>query len=365
MNSRALVRLFLPLLVFIASDYLFGPLYALLIAAGMRVIEFLLYWHKRRQRPPIPWFDILLLAVFFALTVPGEDFLPAGVDVLLFETLFLLVLAASLWGPWPFLQREIERLVKQMLASAELQREQTDRVMRQLLIAIATHAFFLAVAIGLDIKYARDFLLHPLTVTAILLLIAAIRQPFLWRRIYWSARYAGEEWLPVIDPKSGKVRFAAPRTVVHRHDNWLHPVVHINLLRHDGSWYIQLRGAGQKAYPGCWDVSIAGHIALGESIADAGEREAREEMNIALELPSKPHYIYQQKGENDMELVHAYVVFAEHLQPRPNANEADDGRWLPLREVDSWQRKMATTPAFRHESKWLTDYLMKRARGLN
>ena len=74
------------------------------------------------------------------------------------------------------------------------------------------------------------------------------------------------------------------RSEVHRL-GLRHRTFHCWLIRRDGSdRYVrfQKRQSSKDTYPGCWDITAAGHLEAGESVMDA-MREIEEELGI------KPH----------------------------------------------------------------------------
>ncbi len=68
----------------------------------------------------------------------------------------------------------------------------------------------------------------------------------------------------------------------------LHPTVHIWIVRkgENGNYdvLLQKRSAEKDSYPGCYDISSAGHVAAGEEIMESALRELEEELG----LPADP-----------------------------------------------------------------------------
>lgn len=80
---------------------------------------------------------------------------------------------------------------------------------------------------------------------------------------------------------TGKV---TARSVAHE-AGLMHRTVHIWVVRQmkDGSWQVllQQRSAHKDSFPGCYDVSSAGHIAAGDDYLESAQRELQEELGIA------------------------------------------------------------------------------------
>lgn len=73
------------------------------------------------------------------------------------------------------------------------------------------------------------------------------------------------------------------RTMVHR-DGDCHRTVHVWIIRKKAEGHIdvllQKRSRSKDAYPGCYDISSAGHIPAGEDYGTAALRELHEELGI-------------------------------------------------------------------------------------
>ncbi len=65
-------------------------------------------------------------------------------------------------------------------------------------------------------------------------------------------------------------------------NGWFHPTVHIWFYTQDGRILLQQRSAKKLTFPLLWDVSVAGHISAGESIAEAAVRETAEEIGLDI-----------------------------------------------------------------------------------
>lgn len=73
------------------------------------------------------------------------------------------------------------------------------------------------------------------------------------------------------------------KAIIHDHSLW-HRDVHVWVT--DGQNFLQQQRAHDKSLmPGAWDISVGGHVPVGESYLDAGVRETAEE--LGLHLPSE------------------------------------------------------------------------------
>lgn len=90
------------------------------------------------------------------------------------------------------------------------------------------------------------------------------------------------EWLDVVDENGVPTGEIVERTKAHR-DGILHRTSHLWLLRHgkDGAEVLlQLRSLDKDSFPGCYDISSAGHIPAGCDFVESALRELFEELGI-------------------------------------------------------------------------------------
>lgn len=93
-----------------------------------------------------------------------------------------------------------------------------------------------------------------------------------------------EEFLNLVDSASRLTEDSKPRSLVHR-DGDLHPAVHVWIIkRRDMGVYVLLQKRADKkdTDPGCYDVSVAGHLSQGNEFRSAAVRETAEELGIKI-----------------------------------------------------------------------------------
>lgn len=147
-----------------------------------------------------------------------------------------------------------------------------------------------------------------------------------------------EELVQLVD-RRGRPAGQAPRRLCHGDPRLRQGVAHLYLFDREGRLYLQLRSLAKDRFPGCWDTSVGGHLAPGESPEQALRREAREELGIELERWQKlPGYLYADEVES--EYVFAFrTVYDGPLDPDPA--EVAGGSFLTLREIE---RRLAADP---------------------
>ncbi len=101
------------------------------------------------------------------------------------------------------------------------------------------------------------------------------------------------ELLDILNEDGSRSGIVSERGVVHREGS-LHPTVHIWIARQrpDGGFQLllQKRSASKDSYPGCYDISSAGHVDAGDDYLESAVREVGEELGLRV-LPEDLEYI--------------------------------------------------------------------------
>lgn len=90
------------------------------------------------------------------------------------------------------------------------------------------------------------------------------------------------EWLDVVDKNGAPTGQQVERERAHR-EGIRHRTAHVWLLRHHAGQteiLLQMRSKDKDSFPGCYDISSAGHIPAGESVTESALRELREELGV-------------------------------------------------------------------------------------
>lgn len=155
-----------------------------------------------------------------------------------------------------------------------------------------------------------------------------------------------EELFPVVD-SDGQIIGSISRGEAHGGSKVLHPVVHLHLFNSAGELYLQKRPAWKDIQPGRWDTATGGHVELGESVAQALEREVREELGVTdFRAEQLGSYVFESGREREL----VYVNKAVYDGPvTPNADELDGGRFWTADEIAVNMWKGVFTPNFESE----------------
>ncbi|MBT8284798.1 MAG: NUDIX domain-containing protein [Flavobacteriaceae bacterium] len=90
-----------------------------------------------------------------------------------------------------------------------------------------------------------------------------------------------DEWVDVLDSDGRYTGQKILKSEAHK-KGLFHPTVHIWFYSEKGEILLQQRAEIKKTFPLFWDVSVAGHVAAGETIEKSAIREVREEIGLDI-----------------------------------------------------------------------------------
>lgn len=135
------------------------------------------------------------------------------------------------------------------------------------------------------------------------------------------------------------------RSLVHQEGD-LHKTAHVWLARKSPSGYevlLQKRSRNKDAYPGCYDISSAGHVPAGEDYLEAAVREAGEELGLCIK-PEELVRIGTHRGRIEAEFygkpfrndelaaVYIYTGKADEKKFRLQESEVESVDWVDYQE---------------------------------
>jgi isopentenyl-diphosphate delta-isomerase type 1 len=151
--------------------------------------------------------------------------------------------------------------------------------------------------------------------------------------------------------EAGEIVGHATRAQCHSDPRLLHRAVHLFVFNKRSEVFLQKRSASKDIQPGKWDTSVGGHVALGESPADAVAREMVEEIGLR-EMPVQFLHQYLWRSPVESELVSTFRCV--HEGPfQLDREEIEDGAFYSAEELRALATSEALTPNLTHELRLL------------
>ena len=350
---------FIPLLVFILADELFGTETALVVAVVVGVVEFVYQYFRYGRVEKFVLFDTGLIVLLGLISISLHDEIYFKLKPALVEAIMLVLLGIHAFSQKPVLLMMGKRYLKDMQIGAA--QEQQIRKMSVLLFAIVLlhvllvtySAFYMSKEAWAFISGGLFYIIFGLVFVGQLIYVRFFKKP--------AATFTGspgEEWFDLVTPE-GRITGKAPRSAVHGNPDLLHPVVHLHVFNKSGQLYLQKRSRNKDVQPGKWDTAVGGHVNSGENILSALRREAYEELGIKQEN-YQPLYRYVMRNEFESELVHTYrLVYNGPF--RINRDEIEFGRFWSLKEIRANLEKGIFTPNFEQEFRMLEKFQFNRS----
>jgi len=350
-NRKFLLQLlpgFIPLLVFVIADELWGTMVGLWVAVGVGLAELLYTLIRTKKLDRFILLDTALIVILGLVSILLDNDIFFKIKPALIEGILAGVLGVSAFGS----RNLVLGMTKRYMKDIELSANQNMAMQRSIKIF-----FWITLLHILSVLYAAWFLSEAawgfVSGPLFYILIAAWFGLEFIRNRMLVKKQGREELLPVVDEK-GKVLGKAPRSMFHfQNEKLLHPVVHLHYFNSKGELYLQYRPMHKKVQPGKWDTAVGGHVTYGENIGDALLRETAEEIGIKGELKINLFEQYIWETEVERELVFLFTTTSDQL-PRPDRKELDGGRFWKVAEIRKSLGKGVFTPNFELEFKKLS-----------
>jgi isopentenyldiphosphate isomerase/intracellular septation protein A len=348
---------FIPLLIFIVADELYGTKIGLIIAVGVGIAEFAFYYFKHGRIESFVLFDVGLIIVLGSVSIILENEIFFKLKPALIELILAILLAVHAFSNKPLLLMMGKRFFDKMDIN-DVQMQMMRQMTRLLFFVVLIHVVLVIYSAYYMSKEAWAFISGGLFY--IIFGLVFVGQ---WTFIKFKKSVAptfhaeeGEEWFDIVTEK-GEVKGKAPRSAVHGNPGLLHPVVHLHVFNRNSQLYLQKRALSKEVQPGKWDTSVGGHIHSGEDVNTALKREAMEEIGIRVE-DFQPLYSYVMKNSFESELVYAFRMISNGPF-KINHDEIIFGKFWRIKDIRNNLGKNIFTPNFEQEFALLQKYLSR------
>lgn len=180
-----------------------------------------------------------------------------------------------------------------------------------------------------------------------------------------------EEWLDIVDECGNPTGEIVERTTAHR-EGIRHRSSHVWLFRlkeNRVQILLQKRSPGKDSFPGCYDISSAGHIPAGVDFVPSALRELQEELGVVcdateLDYCGQRSFYYEMEfyGEmfRDRQVSNVYVLWLdkEEAEFALQQEEVEAVKWFDFEECCELIRKNQISHCiYVEEMEMLADYL--------
>ena len=154
------------------------------------------------------------------------------------------------------------------------------------------------------------------------------------------------EFFDILDENGQKTGRIKERTLVHE-DGDIHGTVHIWIRRKTEKGYdllLQKRCENKDSYPGCYDISSAGHISAGDEPLESALRELSEELGIYAtgeqlkeiginENNSKKKFYGREFKNHEISTIYLYEEPVDITKLKLQEEEVSEVCWIDSKEL--------------------------------
>lgn len=345
MNNRLsllkqLIPGLLPLIVFIAVDEIWGTKEGLIVAMVIGAAE-LIYGFAKGQKPD----KFILLDLGLIMGMGGVSLLLDNDFFFKLKPVIIGFIMAIMMGVAAYLPGNILLdMSKRYMKGIEIdpwQQWEFKKSLKVLFWLILTHT---VVTLFISL-YGSTRIWGLWSGPGFFVLFGIFMGIEFLRKKQQAKAYNDEEWLPIVHD-DGNVIGRMPRSVAHSGSKLLHPVVHLHVFN-NGKLYLQKRPMNKLVQPGKWDTAVGGHIASGETIEIAMEREAFEEIGLK---DFKASLVSKYKWQSDIENELVFMFVSNHSgKLSPHTDEVDEGKYWSMSEIEAQLGTNTFTPNFEKE----------------
>lgn len=332
---------FIPLLIFIIADELWGTKIGLLVAIVFGIGGLIYFWIKDKRFDKFILFDTLLIVALGLVSIILDNDVFFKLKPALIGVLVCLIMAISAFTPKNILLGMSQRYL-QGVEFNEAQYKQLRESMKVMFWLFLFHTSLVFYSVWYLSNEAWVFISGPL-----FYILFGVYFVFEFvKNKHKSKQLLKEEWLPLVN-KNGEVVGKAPRSICHSDKRNLHPVVHLHVINSKGELYIQKRPKNKLIQPNKWDTAVGGHISFGESVEESLKREASEEIGISnfkAQLVNK--YIWESDVESEYVFCFYCIYNGEFVN---NPEELAGGKYWSKKDIDLGIEKDLFTPNFINE----------------
>ncbi len=354
---KSLAPGFLPLIVFILADAIWGTTIGLIVAIVIGIIEVFISYIKEKFIDKFILLDIGLIVVLGVVSIVLDNPIFFKLKPALVELIFCVIIGVSIYSPVNVMLQMSKRYMKN-IELGEAQVRQLNRSLKALFYIFIAHTLMIVYSAFFMSKAAWAFVSGGLFYIffGVYFVVEILGSRFKQKKI--MEKYKDEEWFDLVDTE-GRVVGKAPRSICHSGPGRLHPVVHLHIVDDRDRIFLQKRATTKQIQPGKWDTAVGGHVSSGENIQQALIRETAEEVGLTGKFPVTLIARYVWETDVESELVHMFCGRYNKTVTIPNTDEIDEGKFWRLKRIKENIGKGVFTPNFEFEFDILLKQIFK------
>lgn len=337
---------FIPLFVFIAADEIWGTKIGLIVALAVGLAELIYTYIKEKRFDKFILLDTALLLSLGGVSLLLHNEIFFKIKPAVIEGIMCVILAVSAFTRVDIVGGMSQRYMKgiEMNDAVQQKFKQTLKVMFWIFtvhtLLVLYSAFYMSKEAWAFISGGLFYILF-----GVYFVYEFLMQKRKAKK-QGAIQHEDEEWLPIVD-EQGRITGKALRSVCHSGKKLLHPVVHLHVMNHRKHLFLQKRPDTKIIQPGKWDTAVGGHIAFGEDVKTALQREAYEEIGLQ-NFSARPIGTYLFESEVERELVYSFITH-DYKSINLHSDEVQEGRFWTRKQIENNIGKGIFTPNFELE----------------
>ncbi len=352
---KSLAPGFLPLIIFVVADSIWGVKVGLIVAIISGIIELIFSYIKEKIVDKFILLDVGMIVALGVVSIIFNNPIYFKLKPAFIEMIFCVLLGVSAFSSINIMYAMSKRYMKNIEFN-EKQLTQMKKSLKGLFFIFLIHtgliiysAFFMSEGAWAFISGGLFYMFF-----ALFFIFEVLKN-----RLNQKNRvnkYKDEEWFDIVD-QSGKIKGRAPRSICHSNPEMMHPVVHLHIIDSRDRIFLQKRSIKKQIQPEKWDTAIGGHVLSGENIEDALKREAEEELGLT---GFKASFIAKYVWKTEIESELAFMFYSKYENKITiNKEEIDDGRFWKIKKIKESVGKDIFTPNFEFEFEILLKEIFK------
>ncbi len=352
---KSLAPGFLPLIIFVVADSIWGVKVGLIVAIISGIIELIFSYIKEKIVDKFILLDVGMIVALGVVSIIFNNPIYFKLKPAFIEMIFCVLLGVSAFSSINIMYAMSKRYMKNIEFN-EKQLTQMKKSLKGLFFIFLIHtgliiysAFFMSEGAWAFISGGLFYIFF-----ALFFIFEVLKN-----RLNQKNRvnkYKDEEWFDIVD-QSGKIKGRAPRSICHSNPEMMHPVVHLHIIDSRDRIFLQKRSIKKQIQPEKWDTAIGGHVLSGENIEDALKREAEEELGLT---GFKASFIAKYVWKTEIESELAFMFYSKYENKITiNKEEIDDGRFWKIKKIKESVGKDIFTPNFEFEFEILLKEIFK------